>query len=433
MKTLESQSLWQRAQSLLVGGVNSPVRAFRGVGGDPFFVKQGFGPWIITADGERLVDYVLSWGPLILGHAHPAVVRAVQETVALGSSFGIPTELEVRLAERVANLVPTAEKVRFVSSGTEATMTAVRLARGVTGRDLVVKLAGCYHGHVDGLLVQAGSGATTLGVPTSPGIPKATAECTLTAEFNDLGAMHALFDAHGERIACVIMEPVPGNMGLVLPDPEYLAGVREVTRAHGALLVFDEVMSGFRVSLGGAQAMYGCTPDLTALGKVIGGGLPVGAVAGPISIMDALAPTGPVYQAGTLSGNPLAMAAGLATLTELGRPGVFARIEATAERLVSELEAAAVRAGVAVTTARAGTMLGIFFHPGPVRNYADAKQADTKAYAAFFHAMLKGGVYIAPSQFEALFVSSAHDDAAVDRTLEAAGKAFAAVSKAGRP
>lgn len=432
MKTDRSQSLWQRAQSLLVGGVSSPVRAFRGVGGDPFFVSHGVGPWIYTADGERLIDYVLSWGPLILGHAHPAVVRAVQEAAARGSSFGIPTEVELRLAERVVQMVPSAEKVRFVNSGTEATMTAVRLARGVTKRDLVIKIEGCYHGHVDGLLVQAGSGAAALGVPTSPGIPAAIAQCTLALPFNDLDAMRAAFDAHGPDIACVILEPVPGNMGLVLPDPDYLAGVRRITRDHGALLIFDEVMSGFRVSLGGAQARYDCIPDLTALGKVIGGGLPVGAIAGPAELMDALAPVGPVYQAGTLSGNPLAMAAGLATLSELGRPEVFARIEQAAERLITGLEESADRAGVPVAAARAGSMLGLFFSPSPVRNFEDAKRSDTAAYATFFHAMLDAGVYIAPSQFETMFVSSAHDDAVIDQTLEAADKAFAAVAKTSR-
>jgi len=432
MKTDRSQSLWQRAQSLLVGGVSSPVRAFKGVGGDPFFVSHGAGPWIYTADGERLIDYVLSWGPLILGHAHPAVVRAVQDAAAQGSSFGIPTEVELRLAERVVQMVPSAEKVRFVSSGTEATMTAVRLARGVTRRDLVIKIEGCYHGHVDGLLVQAGSGAATLGVPTSPGIPAAAAQCTLTIPFNDLDAMRAAFDAHGPDIACVILEPVPGNMGLVLPDPSYLAEVRRLTRDRGALLIFDEVMSGFRVSLGGAQARFDCIPDLTALGKVIGGGLPVGAIAGPAELMDALAPVGPVYQAGTLSGNPLAMAAGLATLSELGRPEVFARIEQAAERLITGIEQSADRAGVPVTTARAGSMLGLFFNPGPVRNFEDAKRSDTAAYATFFHTMLDAGVYIAPSQFETMFVSSAHDDAVIDRTLEAADKAFAAVAESSR-
>lgn len=432
MKINKSQSLWQRAQSLLVGGVSSPVRAFRGVGGDPFFVSHGAGPFIYTADDERLIDYVLSWGPLILGHAHPAVVRAVQETAARGSSFGIPTEVELRLAERVVQMVPSAEKVRFVNSGTEATMTAVRLARGAFARDLVIKIEGCYHGHVDSLLVQAGSGAAALGVPTSPGIPAAIAQCTLALPFNDLDAMRAAFDAHGPDIACVILEPVPGNMGLVLPDPDYLAGVRRITRDHGALLIFDEVMSGFRVSLGGAQARYDCIPDLTALGKVIGGGLPVGAVAGPAWIMDALAPLGFVYQAGTLSGNPLAMAAGLATLSELGRPEVFARIEQAAERLITGLEESADRAGVPVSAARAGSMIGLFFNPGPVRNFDDARDSDTAAYATFFHAMLDAGVYIAPSQFETMFVSSAHDDAVIDQTLEAADKAFAAVAKTSR-
>lgn len=420
MPRYASRSLFQQANRVLVGGVNSPVRAFKGVGGEPFFVRSGKGSRITDADGNELIDYVLSWGPLALGHAHPTVNAAVAEALAKGSSFGIPTEAEILLAEKIIALVPSMEKVRLVCSGTEATMSAIRLARGYTGRDLLVKIEGCYHGHADGLLVKAGSGLTTLGVPTSPGVPAAYASCTLTIPYNDLAATETVFEEHGDKIACLILEPVPGNMGLVLPEPGYLEGLRAITQQHGALLIFDEVMSGFRVALGGAQARYGVTPDLTTLGKVIGGGLPVGAYGGRAEIMRHLAPEGPVYQAGTLAGNPLATAAGLAMLSELERPGVIEAIEAKMRTVVAGIGQIAREAGIPLATAQAGSMGGFFFHPGPVRNYAEATQSDTKRYAKFFHAMLDRGVYFAPSQFEAFFMSAAHTDEDIARTLDAA-------------
>ncbi|MFA6242099.1 MAG: glutamate-1-semialdehyde 2,1-aminomutase, partial [Candidatus Hydrogenedentales bacterium] len=365
MKSDRSAQLWKEANRVLVGGVNSPVRAFKGVGGDPFFVAEGKGAWITDADGNRCIDYVLSWGPLVLGHAHPVVVEAVTKAMEKGSSFGIPTEAEIRLAERIVELVPSIEKVRLVNSGTEATMSAIRLARGYTKRDLVVKIEGCYHGHVDGLLVKAGSGLTTLGVPTSPGIPAGYAACTLTMPYNDLEAATTLFEKHGDAIACIIVEPVAGNMGVVLPEPGYLEGLRTLTKQHGALLVFDEVMTGFRVALGGAQQRYGVTPDLTALGKVIGGGLPVGAYGGPAEIMDHVSPVGPIYQAGTLSGNPLATAAGLATLDVLASPGVVEMIEQSLKTLCDGLGALAREAGVPVLQTRVGSMACMFFNDGP--------------------------------------------------------------------
>ncbi|MCC6694441.1 MAG: glutamate-1-semialdehyde 2,1-aminomutase [Candidatus Hydrogenedentes bacterium] len=420
-----SKDLWAQANNVLVGGVNSPVRAFKGVGGDPFFVASGRGPRITDVDGNEYIDHVLSWGPLVLGHAHPHVVDAVTEALRKGSSFGIPTEAEIRLAERIVELVPSIEKVRLVNSGTEATMSAIRLARGYTKRDLVVKVEGCYHGHVDGLLVKAGSGLTTLGVPTSPGIPESYAACTLTMPYNDLDAARALFEAHGANIACLILEPVVGNMGVILPEPSYLDGLRELTIEHGALLIFDEVMTGFRVALGGAQARYRVMPDLTVLGKVIGGGLPVGAYGGPQEIMDHVSPVGPVYQAGTLSGNPLATAAGLATLDILEGPGVAQGIEDSLKTLCDGLGALAREAGVPVFQTRVGSMACMFFHEGPVRNYAEATQSDTARYAKFFWKMLEGGVYLAPSQYEAMFMSSVHTDREIDQALTAAKAAFA--------
>lgn len=427
MKGDRSAQLWEAANRVLVGGVNSPVRAFKSVGGDPFFVVRGHGARITDADGNELVDYVLSWGPLVHGHGHPRVMAAIAEALNGGTSFGIPTEGEIRLAEALVRLVPSMEKVRLVTSGTEAAMSAIRLARGYTGRDVVVKMEGCYHGHVDGLLVKAGSGLTTLGTPTSPGIPKAFAECTLTLPYNDLEAARTVFAERGGDIACLILEPVPGNMGVVLPEPGYLEGLRELTTAHGALLIFDEVMSGFRVALGGAQARYGVTPDLTVLGKVIGGGLPVGAYGGPAAIMQHLSPEGPVYQAGTLSGNPLATAAGLATLALLEEPGVFDAIESRMTQLSDGLGQRAAKAGIPVYQTQAGSMACLFFHEGPVRNYAEATASDTSRYAAFFRTLLEHGVYLAPSQFEAAFMSSAHTDADIDQTLDAAEKAFAAL------
>ncbi len=427
MKSERSMELWRQANKVLVGGVNSPVRAFKGVGGEPFFAASGSGPIVTDADGNALIDYVLSWGPLVLGHAHPHVVEAVRKALERGSSFGIPTEAEVRLAERIIRHIPSIEKVRLVNSGTEASMSAIRLARGYTGRALTVKAEGCYHGHVDSLLVKSGSGLATLGIPSTPGVPAAFAQCTLTMPFNDREAARTLFEARGEDIACVIIEPVAGNAGVILPEPGYLEELRRLATRHGALLIFDEVMTGFRVAMGGAQQRYGVTPDLTILGKVIGGGLPVGAYGGRAGIMDHLAPLGPVYQAGTLSGNPLATAAGLATLDILEQPGVFEDIEGKLELLSEGLGVIAREAGIPVYQAQAGSMGCLFFHSGPVRNYADAAQSDTERYARFFHSMLERGAYFAPSQFEACFMSAAHTDIELDQTLEAAREVFQSI------
>ncbi len=428
VKTDRSAELFRRAVEVMPGGVSSPVRAFRGVGGDPLFIERAEGPYLFDADGNRAVDYVLSWGPLILGHAHPAVVEAIREQAGRGTSYGAPTALEIALAEQVIDLVPSVEMVRFVNSGTEATMSALRLARAYTGRNKIVKFEGCYHGHADMLLVQAGSGVATLGLPDSPGVPPGATADTLTAPFNDLGAVRGLFERFPDEIAAVIVEPVAGNMGVVLPGDGFLPGLRDLTREHGALLIFDEVMTGFRVALGGAQAHYGVMPDLTTLGKVIGGGLPVGAYGGRRAIMELVAPAGSMYQAGTLSGNPLAMAAGLATLRVLAEPGTFERVVAVADAVRGCIAACAAEVGIPVQTAQAGTMFSAFFNDRPIANYADVKASDAGRYGRFFHALLERGVYLAPSAFEAAFASLAHEGAALDHTLTAIEDVFRAGS-----
>jgi glutamate-1-semialdehyde 2,1-aminomutase len=420
LRTGASERLFAEALKLLPGGVNSPVRAFRGVGGTPRFMARGEGAWLEDVDGNRYVDLVLSWGPLILGHAHPAVLAAIGEAAARGTTFGAPTELEVRLAERVTATFPSVEMVRFVSSGTEAAMSAVRLARAATGRRGLIKFEGCYHGHADALLAAAGSGVATLGLPDSPGVTPSTVADTLVVPYNDLAAVEALLAARGEEIAAVLVEPVAGNMGVVPPVREFLHGLRALTRRYGALLIFDEVMTGWRVHLRGAQVLYGIEPDLTCLGKVVGGGLPAAAYGGRRDLMEQIAPAGPVYQAGTLSGNPLAMAAGLATLDQLARPGNWERAEQWAGLLAETITRRAEEAGVPVKVQRVGTMLTPFFTPGPVRSYADARRCDRAAYTRFFHGMLEGGVYFPPSPFEAAFSSTEHGDrelAAVDAAL----------------
>jgi glutamate-1-semialdehyde 2,1-aminomutase len=422
-----SKQLQDAARKVIPGGVNSPVRAFRAVGGEPPFIARGEGAYLWDEDGNRYVDYVLSWGPLILGHAHPAVVDALSHAAMKGTSYGAPTALETELAELVAEMVPSVEMVRFVNSGTEATMSALRLARAYTGRHKIVKFEGCYHGHGDMLLVQAGSGVATLGLPDSPGVPPGAAQDTLTAPFNNLSAVETLFQQFPDEIAAVILEPVAGNMGVIPPASGFLEGLRELTEAHGALLIFDEVMTGFRVALGGAQELYGVDPDLTTLGKVIGGGLPVGAYAGKREIMETVAPAGPMYQAGTLSGNPLAMTAGLVTLRELRKPGVFEGIVAQTEQLCQGIGRAATAAGVPVYQTQVGTMFCTYFTEGPVTDYASAKKSDAAAFGRFFQAMLRAGVYLAPSQFEAGFTSTAHNDEVIQATVEAAHGAFRAV------
>jgi glutamate-1-semialdehyde 2,1-aminomutase len=418
--TTASERLFAASQRVIPGGVNSPVRAFRGVGGTPRFIARGEGAWLVDADGHRYVDLVLSWGPLILGHAHPDVLEAIVDAAGRGTTFGAPTELELRLAERVVATFPSLEMVRFVSSGTEATMSAVRLARAATGRDLLLKFDGCYHGHADHLLAAAGSGVATLGLPDSPGVTAAAVGDTLVGSFNDLAAVEALFQARGEQIAAILVEPVPGNMGVVPPVAGFLQGLRALTRRYGALLIFDEVMTGWRVHPRGAQVLYGIEPDLTCLGKVVGGGLPAAAYGGRRDLMERIAPAGPVYQAGTLSGNPLAMAAGLATLDRLARPGTWERAETFARDVSQAIERRAREAGVPVTVQRVGTMFTPFFTAEPVRDFAAARRTDRAGYNAFFHSMLDGGVYLPPSAFEAGFTSAIHGEgelAAVETAL----------------
>jgi glutamate-1-semialdehyde 2,1-aminomutase len=422
-----SATLMERSRRLMPGGVNSPVRAFAAVGGSPVFMARGRGSRVWDVDGNEYIDYVGSWGPLILGHAPDAVVSALARVARDGTSFGAPTASEVELAALVTECFPSVEMVRMVNSGTEATLSAIRLARGATGRDLIVKAEGCYHGHVDALLVKAGSGVATLGIPGSPGVPEAVASQTLTVPFNDAEALERVFGERGREIACLILEPVAGNMGVVAPEPGYLKAAREITRRHGALLILDEVMTGFRVALGGAQERYGATADITTLGKVIGGGLPVGAYGGRADLMRKISPEGPIYQAGTLSGNPLAMAAGIETLKQLRRPGFYADLERISARLEAGLADAARAAGVVVTINRVGSMMTAFFTPGPVTDFASALKSDTRRYAAFFQSMLDSGISLAPSQFEALFVSGAHTEADVDATIASARLALASI------
>jgi glutamate-1-semialdehyde 2,1-aminomutase len=426
-----SSALRQRAEKLFPGGVNSPVRAFRAVGGAPPFVVRGEGAYLWDADGNRYIDYFGSWGPMILGHAFPPVVEAIQKAAANSASFGASTQTEGDLAELVVAAYPSIEKMRFVSSGTEATMSAIRLARAFTNRKYIVKFEGCYHGHSDGLLVKAGSGVATFGIPGSAGVPEETAHFTLALPFNDIPAVEAAFEKHRDQIACIIAEPIVGNAGCIPPTPDYLQALRALTAQHGALLIFDEVMTGFRVAFGGAQELYGISPDLTTLGKIVGGGLPVGAFGGRIDIMDQLAPLGPVYQAGTLSGNPLAMAAGIATVGYLRdhRTEVYPKLEKLSSAVADGVATAAAAAGIPLTTNRVGAMWTWFFTASPVTNYDQAARSDTKRFAAFHRAMLESGIWLPPSQYEAAFLSTAHTDADIQQTIEAARQAFAAISK----
>ena len=428
MQQTKSQQLFAQAQQFIPGGVNSPVRSFRAVSGTPPFIARGQGCRVSDVDGNEYIDYLGSWGPLVLGHAHPVVVEALQRAAEGGTSFGAPVELEVELARCICQALPSVDRVRLVSSGTEACMSAIRLARAYTGRSKIIKFSGCYHGHADGLLVKAGSGAMTHGIPTSAGVPEAYAAETLVADYNDVASVESCFQAWPDAIAGVIVEPVAGNMGVVPPAEGFLESLRRITAENGAMLIFDEVITGFRLAYGGAQTLYGITPDITCLGKIIGGGLPVGAYGGRQDIMEMVAPLGPMYQAGTLSGNPLAVTAGLTTLTELQRAGTYERLESLAGRLADGLIQAFARAEVPGTLNRVGSMMTGFFTAGPVDSLAQVEQADTEAYGRYFHAMLERGVYLAPSQFEAGFVSLAHTEADIDRTLEIAAAALASLS-----
>lgn len=424
MKHDKSLELFEAAQKLMPGGVNSPVRAFKAVGGHPIFIDRASGCLMYDADENEYIDYVLSWGPMIAGHTHPKVTKALIEAVTKGTSFGAPTTLEIELAQMVRDAFPSMELIRLVNSGTEATMSAIRLARAHTGRDKILKFEGCYHGHADSLLVKAGSGVATLGVPDSPGVPADFAKNTLTAPFNNFEAIKMIMENNGSDIACIIVEPVPGNMGVVPSADGFLRMLRDITTQYGALLIFDEVMSGFRVAYGGAQELYGITPDLTCLGKIIGGGLPVGAYGGRGNIMEKIAPAGPVYQAGTLSGNPLAMTAGIETLKVLSQPGTYQRLNRLSEQLSTGFRDAARSAGATVYNTGVGSMVCTFFTEGPVTDYESAKKSDTVAFGKFFLAMLEDGIYLAPSQFEAIFLSIAHKEEHIEKTIRAANKAF---------
>jgi len=420
MNRENSNKLFNRAINVIPGGVNSPVRACKSVGAEPVFIDHAEGCMIYDADGNGFIDYIGSWGPMILGHRHSAVIKAIASVLNRGTSFGAPTDLEIVLAEMVINAVPSVDMIRMVNSGTEATMSAIRLARGVTGRDVIIKFDGCYHGHADTLLVEAGSGVATLGIPGSPGVPESFVAHTLSLPYNDIKSVKKVMDEQGDKIACIIVEPIAGNMGLVRPVDGFLETLREVTEKSGSLLIFDEVMTGFRVAFGGAQSLYGILPDITCLGKIIGGGLPVGAYGGKREIMEHIAPHGPVYQAGTLSGNPVAMAAGIATLMQLKKPGFYENLDKKADLLATGLEKAAEKAGVKARVDRAGSMLGLFFTDRDVKNFEDAKTSDLDMFAAYYKGMLEKGIYLAPSQFEALFVSAAHEVEHIDKTIEAA-------------
>jgi glutamate-1-semialdehyde 2,1-aminomutase len=428
----KSKQLFERAVRLIPGGVNSPVRAFRGVGGNPIFFSRGKGSWLTSVDGETFIDYVMSWGPLILGHCHPEVMEAIAKATESGTSFGAATEAEVELAERIQQAFPSIERVRLVNSGTEATISALRVARAATGKDKILKFEGGYHGHGDSLLVKAGSGVATLGLPDSPGVPRAIAQLTITAPYNDLNAVEQVFASHANDLAAVIVEPVAGNMGCVPPKPGFLDRLRDLTSRHGTVLIFDEVMTGFRVAYGGAQERFGISADLTTLGKVIGGGLPVGAYGGKAELMELVAPAGPVYQAGTLSGNPLAVAAGLKTLEMIRRPGFYEQLELRSQVLTQGLVKAAGNAGVPLQVNRVGSMLTPFFASSPVHDYATAKRSDTELFAAFYRSLLDQGVYFPPSQFEAAFVSSAHTQEDISATLQACERAFSSLNTGGR-
>lgn len=428
MERSASKRQIERARKVIPGGVNSPARAFGGVGGDPVVMDRGQGPYLFDIDGNRYIDYIGSWGPHILGHQHPRVLAAIQEELSKGTSFGAPTALETDMAELVCDCVPSIEKVRMVNSGTEATMSSIRVARGYTGRNKIIKFAGCYHGHVDSLLVQAGSGALTHGVPSSPGVPEGCTQDTISLEYNDVGQLQETFAKQGSEIACVILEPVVGNMGTVIPDQEFLQACRDLCTEHGAVLIFDEVMTGFRLALGGAQERFGITPDMTALGKIIGAGMPVGAYGGKAEIMSVVSPEGPVYQAGTLSGNPVAMASGLAALRQLRDEPPYEKLEEMGQRLAAGLGQAAEKAGIPHQVAQVGSMLTLFFNDQPVRNYSVSSKNNTELFAKFFHGMLDEGMYLPCSQYEAWFVSAAHTDDDIDRTIQAADRVLAGLA-----